>query len=54
MVNPAPCDPDICGILGIPCERCMPEHFEALVAYAEKQEWDRVMAKFDEMEKGHT
>lgn len=22
MVNPPPCDPEVCGITGVPCPRC--------------------------------
>lgn len=29
--NPPPCDPDVCGITGVPCPRCQKEHLTAWI-----------------------
>ncbi len=43
--NPRPCDPDLCGITGIPCPYCMAFAFQELVAYAENEERKRILAE---------
>lgn len=29
--NPPPCDPDLCGIMGVPCPRCQPNQAKVWV-----------------------